>query len=162
VALSGDGADELFCGYPTHRAHLLAELYKHVPSLLHRAIGAAARRLPTSHRYLSFDFALQRFLLDARRPALERHIRWMGSFQPESIARLVLPPMRAQEETTRPYDESADRIRTGRSMSANEVALALDLVFYLADDNLVQADRASMSIALEVRAPFLDRALSEY
>src|SRR4029077_4291847 len=33
---------------------------------------------------------------------------------------------------------------------------------YLAEDNLVQADRASMSTALEVRAPFLDRALAEY
>jgi asparagine synthase (glutamine-hydrolysing) len=42
------------------------------------------------------------------------------------------------------------------------VATGLDLVFYLAEDNLVQADRASMSTGLEVRAPFLDRALAEY
>jgi asparagine synthase (glutamine-hydrolysing) len=42
------------------------------------------------------------------------------------------------------------------------VATGLDLVFYLAEDNLVQADRASMATGLEVRAPFLDRKLAEY
>jgi len=44
----------------------------------------------------------------------------------------------------------------------SDMATGLDLMFYLAEDNLVQADRASMSTALEVRAPFLDRALAEY
>src|SRR5207244_11471953 len=46
--------------------------------------------------------------------------------------------------------------------SAREIATALDLIFYLSEDNLVQADRSSMSTALEVRAPFLDRRLAEY
>src|SRR5262249_43078693 len=43
-----------------------------------------------------------------------------------------------------------------------DVATALDLLFYLADDNLVQADRASMAVNLEVRSPFLDRGLAEF
>src|SRR5439155_481098 len=59
VTLSGDGADELFCGYPTQTAHGAADLYARVPAALDRAVAAAAERLPTSHGYLSFQFALR-------------------------------------------------------------------------------------------------------
>jgi asparagine synthase (glutamine-hydrolysing) len=162
MTLSGDGADELFCGYPTHRAHLVAEAYQRSPASLHRAITAVADRLPTSHRYLSFDFALRRFLRDVTHPPLQRHLRWMGSFTPESLFQLFSSETCAAYDMVDPYDDARDRIGRARSGSASDIATALDIEFYLADDNLVQADRASMSAALEVRAPFLDRRLSEY
>ncbi len=162
VTLSGDGGDELFCGYPTQTAHRAAELYARVPPAVHRVIVAAAGRLPTSHRYLSFDFALRRFLREVRRPALERHLLWMGSFAPETLGSLLEPDVRRQVRDLEPYAEARDGIAPLRPRSAREVASALDLIFYLAEDNLVQADRSSMSTALEVRAPFLDRRLAEY
>jgi len=162
VALSGDGGDELFCGYPTQTAHWAAEFYRRVPGWLARGLTAAAERLPTSQAYLSWDFALRRFLRDAARPAAERHLRWMGHFSPDVLPQLLSPQIWHEAGPLSPYREAYDWLAEWKPTNASDVATGLDLLFYLAEDNLVQADRASMSTALEVRAPFLDRALAEY
>jgi asparagine synthase (glutamine-hydrolysing) len=162
VTLSGEGGDELFCGYPTQRAHRVADLYRRVPGPLRGGVGWLARALPVSHRYLSWDFAVRRFLDGAAEAPLQRHIRWMGSFVPEQLDALLTPDARAAMNGADPYAEARDTIAGLRPESSRDVAAALDLLFYLADDNLTQTDRASMAVSLEVRAPFLDRALAEF
>src|SRR5262249_23600673 len=99
---------------------------------------------------------------DATRPAAARHLRWMGHFNADVLPHLLLPAV--WEETGRcdPYTEAYGWVEAWGPQNASDVATGLDLLFYLAEDNLVQADRASMSTGLEVRAPFLDRTLAEY
>jgi asparagine synthase (glutamine-hydrolysing) len=162
VALSGDGGDELFCGYPTQTAHVIAELYRRLPHGLRRRLTAAAAHLPSSQAYLSWDFALRRFLRDAARAPAERHLRWMGHFPPESLAGLLTPHVRSEAGELAPYADAYAWLEQWKPVHISDIATGLDLMFYLTDDNLVQADRASMSASLEVRAPFLDRALIEY
>ena len=86
----------------------------------------------------------------------------MGGFAPETLSSLLVPQVQREIPDPEPYTEAYDGIASLRSRSAREIATALDLIFYLSEDNLVQADRSSMSTALEVRAPFLDRRLAEY
>ena len=162
VVLSGDGGDELFCGYPTQTAHVAAEAFRRLPAPLRRGVARAADRLPPSHAYLSFDFALRRFLRDAERPAPERHLRWMAGFSPEDGRSLVTAEVRHELDGLDPFADARAMLAESPPATVSDTATALDLAFYLADDNLVQADRASMSVALEVRAPFLDRDLAEY
>jgi len=162
VALSGDGGDELFCGYPTQTAHRAAEIFRRFPGVVRRGIAVAAHRLPTSHAYLSFDFALRRFLRDAECAAPERHLRWMGGFSSETHRHLLTPAVVDDLGDRDAYEDGHRVMADWQPETVSDVATALDLVLYLADDNLVQMDRASMSTALEVRSPFLDRSLSEY
>jgi len=162
VVLSGDGGDELFCGYPTQTAHRAASILARTPQMIGRMAERACARLPSSDRYLSFDFALRRFIRDAWRTPFERHLRWMGSFTPEQLPHVLARDTFAAITARDPYAEAHDHVASLDPRAASDVATALDLHLYLADDNLVQWDRAAMATALEVRAPFLDRGVAEF
>ncbi|HBB25186.1 MAG TPA: asparagine synthetase B, partial [Bacteroidetes bacterium] len=63
VALGGDGADELFCGYDPFKAMGPARLYSSIiPRSVHTLVESLVQRLPVSHRNMSLDFKLKRTL----------------------------------------------------------------------------------------------------
>ena len=76
VALSGEGGDELFGGYYTYVADLLAERVGPLAPLARPLV----ERLPTSTRQASFDYKAKRFARAAHLPPLERHHGWKEIF----------------------------------------------------------------------------------
>src|SRR5262249_2424269 len=62
VALSGDGGDELFAGYPTYQAHQIARLMNGMPRPLLAGMRSLAERLPVSYGNFSLDFKIKKFL----------------------------------------------------------------------------------------------------
>ncbi len=161
VALSGDGGDELFAGYPTYYAHRFAETYSRViPSFFHKnIIKRVADSLPVSFDNFSIDFKLKRFFNFARQPALRRNIFWLGSFTDYELKDLLLFPLNKTE-----FYEEQEKIFNNYNMinSTVEKMLMLDFFFYLQEDVLVKVDRASMACSLEVRIPFLDPRIVEF
>src|SRR5918995_581685 len=147
VALSGEGGDELFGGYYTYAADLLALRFGRLAPLARPLV----ERLPSSSRKASFDYKAKRFVRGAILPPLERHHAWKEIFSPEARAELTLQ---------RPGFDPVDLLRTRYAETEGAELLArlqdVDLGIYLVDDLLVKTDRASMAHSLEARVPYLD------
>jgi asparagine synthase (glutamine-hydrolysing) len=143
VALSGDGADELFGGYPTYLAHRLTAPYAALPRAVRHGIANMIGKLPVSHKNISWDFKLKRFVSGFDYPAAIQHQIWMGGISPQMLQQ-ILPP--------------SDQLSLFEPLTQKTFKDFMDQDFrmYLQDDLLVKTDRASMLNSLEVRVPFLD------
>jgi asparagine synthase (glutamine-hydrolysing) len=153
VALSGEGGDELFGGYYTYAADLIAERVGPLAGLARPLV----ERLPTSTAKASFDYKAKRFVRAAHLPPLERHHGWKEIFSPELRAEL-----RGSRSAFDPVD--VYRARYAETEGAPELARLQDVDFgiYLVDDLLVKTDRASMANSLEARVPFLDSVVTNF
>src|SRR5438309_6499700 len=153
VALSGEGGDELFGGYYTYVADLLALR----AGGLARIARPLVERLPSSSARASFDYKAKRFVRGAHLPPLERHHAWKEIFSPEARAELT-----GRSNGFDPVD--LYRARFAETEGAELLARLqdVDLGVYLVDDLLVKTDRASMAHSLEARVPFLDPVVTSF
>jgi asparagine synthase (glutamine-hydrolysing) len=149
VILSGEGADELFGGYPTYIGHKLAPKYDALPSPLRAAIRAMVQRLPSSGKKVTVEYLLKRFVADAERPWIERHLSWFGTGL-SNDALQNLPR------------ELPDLPQAPAGKDPLSGAMLVDYRSYLRDNLLVKVDRATMLSSVEARAPFLDKDVTAF
>jgi asparagine synthase (glutamine-hydrolysing) len=162
VALSGDGGDELFAGYPTYQAHRLARGVEVLPRWLRRRLmRPVVERLPVSLSNLSLDFKLKRFFEGMDYAAVERHAVWLGSFTPAEQRELFTQEALGRMEAPPSYAAFHEILASAPSLEGLERMLYLDLKGYLGEGVLTKTDRASMACSLEVRVPLLDRRVVE-
>ena len=164
VVLSGDGADELFAGYPTYPSQALANAATRLPGarLGLRATGALIDRLlPSSYDNVSVDYKLRRFLAGAPLAPGRRQATWLGSFTEPQMRGVLAPDVRAQLAADTPWSEVDGLVAEAAGACPLEAMTHLDLRTYMGDDILVKVDRASMACSLEVRVPFLDHRVVE-
>ena len=163
VSLGGDGADELFMGYPTFQAHRLADFYNKVPQFFHNyIISHAVRSLNVSFENFSFDFKAKKFIEGIYENPLIRNQIWLGAFgYQDSAKKILLPDVRKSLTIDNPIEEINNKNDLKR-FSAWDALIYQYIKTYLADDILVKVDRASMLNSLEVRSPFLDYRIVEF
>ncbi len=172
VALSGDGGDELFGGYPHYLEHpRIWRSLSRAPRPLRRIIAGAfpaflapdrdsavlgrfLRRLPTvrGQRWTPAKVSKLAALIACRTPE-ELHWRRLSHCQdPSAIVRGASEPATVLNEAANwPIAaEYAERL------------MAVDMQSYLPDDILVKVDRAAMAVSLETRAPLLDHQVMEF
>lgn len=157
VALSGEGADELFGGYLTYRADALAARARRWPAWTRRLALACARLLPVSDEKIGLDYKARRFLEGTLLAPHDAHFYWNGSFDEKTKRALYDAPRYARP------GELVNTLPTEafRCGELNKF-LWVDQKYYLPDDILYKCDRMSMAHSLEVRPPFLDHRIVEF
>lgn len=149
VILSGEGADELFGGYPTYLGHKVAPLYDALPGFVRAALRRSVQRVPPSSKKVTLEFLLKRFVSDAEKPWVLRHLAWFGTgLAPEVLldGSKSLPTLPG----------------SGSNSDALAGAMLLDYRGYLRDNLLVKVDRGTMLSSVEARAPYLDHFLTRF
>jgi asparagine synthase (glutamine-hydrolysing) len=155
VALSGEGADELFGGYATYLADELARPFRLTPSPLRRLLLRTLDRcMPVSDEKIGLEYMLKRWIEGSWLDPDEAHFFWNGTFSPEQLRRL--------RPGTKGSGLRALAERLGIDAPGVERYLRIDQNYYLPDDILYKTDRMSMAHSLEVRPPFLDHRIVEF
>ena len=155
VVLSGEGGDELFGGYYTYVADLLAPKVAAGRAILRPLANA----LPTSSSRVSFDYKAKRFARGLGFPPLERHHAWKEIFSVDARAELLAD---RRDLDCDPIDVLRSRYNETHGCEELLRLQDVDLGVLMVDDLLTRTDRASMANSLEVRVPFLDPVVSSF
>ena len=154
VALTGDGGDELFGGYPTMAAEWWQRHFARLPYGIRALLGRAGARVWPEAPFGQFLEAL----------TLPPHVAnqtLIGGLAPRPRAALLSREARDALGAFDPYGDIDDVLASCPTSDVTARMLYRYCKFYLAGQNLVNSDRASMANGLELRAPFLDRTLVE-
>ncbi len=156
VALSGDGGDELFCGYQRYQARNVLRWYSRLPDGLRHLAAKIIRALPEpgAHHSRSMLKKAHLFLDVVARQQAETPYVAPLMFEPSHLRRLA-PALEGMGHVPPQIPEQTSLDDITHMMTA-------DALIYLPQDILVKVDRASMAHSLETRAPFLDRAVVEF
>jgi len=156
LALVGEGADELFAGYPTYIGAQAARYYARLPDRVRGFLRSLVGILPPSDRKVTLSFLLKKFVAGVELDGVVRHLLWTSNIPPELLRRLLKSG--TMDADMRPVRE----VRPPDGTHILDRVQRIDLETTLAEGLLTKADRAGMQSALELRAPFLDREVMEF
>lgn len=159
VALSGDGADELFAGYNKHRAEWRI-LNPSLPERMLLSLHPLLSRLPQSRNsFLLNKFRqLNRFASGMQLPAQERYWQWAGYTQGGDISKVL----RMEDPSTTLEKRKKQWLKHLSLEGSITGVLQTDMQLVLPYDMLTKVDMMSMANSLEVRVPFLDNELVDF
>lgn len=150
VVLSGEGADELFGGYPMYLAGGHFDHYSHkVPRPVRKVLGTVAKHCP--------NFKGKNFLVRGAMEPYQRFMRANYVFQSAEHQKFLKRPIASKvpEEYSKRYFDEVSNLDEPTQLQY------VDMHTWMIYDILLKADRMSMANSLELRVPFLDKKMLE-
>jgi asparagine synthase (glutamine-hydrolysing) len=164
VALTGDGADELFCGYKRYKiGQSLQKTFEHFPVTLRHGLGSVLKSLPAAEidRILSILKLQSRF-----GDKVAKAGDLLAAAEVSQLYRGLISQFHTPADTVHESREAksilAEPTTWPRFSDHRDRMMYLDTKSYLPGDILTKIDRATMSVGLESRAPFLDQDIIEF
>ena len=149
VSLSGDGGDELFCGYTSYvSVERIWNKMKNIPYFIRKPISGLVLHSPLKNKHI---YKVKGKLLGAKGPA----DLYICSNETEPLARQI-----SLDHEECPYKHS--EYQDGFLEETNHNIMLMDMLMYHPDDILVKVDRAAMAVSLETRVPMLDKDVVEF
>ena len=161
VALSGDGADELFCGYAPFKSIRYLKTLSYIPKSIGSMISSIAGSIPTKDSYMSYHFILKHVSRGFGWPSQQQVFRWMAPLSDRNISKLLNKDYDFSSNTKNNWDQLLQQGLDNRQEVTNLLS-KMFFEYYLPNDILTKVDRASMYNGLEVRSPFLSKSLIEF
>lgn len=163
VVLSGDGADEILAGYSTYMADRAFALYRFMPSFFGKGFSALAKlTLPPSHKKVSFEYKLKKFIHSSGLSREEAHYFWRTIFTTNDQNSMVDQQLQSRFTNYSPTDSFLHYFSKVPGAHFLDRAMYVDAKTWLVDDILTKVDRMSMATSLEIRCPFLDHRIVEF
>lgn len=149
VSLSGDGGDELFCGYTSYESvSRIWNKMKHIPYAVRKPVSELVLHSPLAKNSI---YRTKGTLLGGRGPGQLYEI----SYQTDPLTGKI---SRSHEACPYKYSE----FEPGLLEEVNHNVMLMDMIMYHPDDILVKVDRTAMAVSLETRVPMLDQDVVEF
>jgi asparagine synthase (glutamine-hydrolysing) len=151
VVLSGEGADEIFGGYPWYQNSPAIDAYEKIPFGIRKGLSKLAKGLPKNK--------LTNFVVKGGLPVEEKFIGEAKVFDEKDAMAVLKPDYRKGPSVRSITQKVYDQVKDKDDLTKMQY---LDLHLWLPGDILLKADKMSMAHSIELRVPFLDRKVMEF
>src|SRR5438309_135629 len=164
VLLSGQGGDEVFCGYPWHLAIHLSRYYDRLPKAIRASLEKLLNKLPAAKGGpLTATFRrLRKFNNSASLEFEDRLIGFLSYAYGENLSGLLGERYAGSINAGLPERSHWELLKRSSRWHYIDRMLHLDMGTFLPSLNLAYTDKTSMAFGVEVRVPYIDNEVVDF